>query len=160
MEYQSILNKIKLDIQQESFCTYLEEILDKMVANGSLSQNMDNIYGFYVSYEERASVIIYNSGSLEFHCEHKFENNVLRRSVLFQRLENGFISLQYSNDIIHDANQGQESIFETMIFNDEHKLVHVRYEKNGESITIPTSDLSDYRSVFYQEKFQNKNKSI
>ena len=47
-----------------------------------------------------------------------------------------------------------------MIFNDEHKLVHVRYEKNGESITIPTSDLSDYRSVFYQEKFQNKNKSI
>ena len=85
MEYQSILNKIELDIQQESFCTYLEEVLDKMVANGSLSQNMDNRYGFYVSYGERASVFIHNSGNLEFHCEHKFENNVLRRSVLFEQ---------------------------------------------------------------------------
>ncbi len=56
-----------------------------MVANGSLSQNMDNIYGFYVSYGERASVFIHNSGNLEFHCEHKFENNVLRRSVLFEQ---------------------------------------------------------------------------
>ena len=51
MEYQQILEEIKRNLRHEDFSSYLDEEIEKMIENNGFSQNLDNIYGFYISFE-------------------------------------------------------------------------------------------------------------
>lgn len=157
MEYQQILEEIKRNLRHEDFSSYLDEEIEKMIENNGFSQNLDNIYGFYISFDDCSSISIDKDGNFEFSCEQNIENGRNFKKVMLEKVDNKCYSLQYYDKAEDNDKLNKNTIFETLIY-DKGKLVHARCEKNGISTTVLTSEIGNYNSYFQQDKFNQVSK--
>ena len=157
MEYQQILEEIKRNLRHEDFSSYLDEEIEKMIENNGFSQNLDNIYGFYISFDDCSSISIDKDGNFEFSCEQNIENGRNFKKVMLEKVDNKCYSLQYYDKVEDNDKLNKNTIFETLIY-DKGKLVHARCEKNGISTTVLTSEIGNYNSYFQQDKFNQVSK--
>ena len=88
MEYQQILEEIKRNLRHEDFSSYLDEEIEKMMENNGFSQNLDNIYGFYISFDDCSSISIDKDGNFEFSCEQNIENGRNFKKVMLDKVDN------------------------------------------------------------------------
>ena len=167
MEYQQILEEIKRNLRHEDFSSYLDEEIEKMMENNGFSQNLDNIYGFYISFDDCSSISIDKDGNFEFSCEQNIENGRNFKKVMLDKVDNKCYSLQYYDKVENNDKLNKNTVFETLIY-DKGKLVSeiemkldycaIGMRIKGISTTVLTSEIGNYNSYFQQDKFNQVSK--